>query len=94
MWFLRLAVLWAARLWLYLLVRTAGKPEDRRYADMRRRYDPGFWWKSLFIVFAFQALLAWIISLPLFGVEVHFAAIGGRSGARLGSISDTFSFDL
>lgn len=68
--------LWALRLGIYLTSRNAGKPEDRRYADMRRRHDPGFWLKSLVLVFALQAVLAWIISLPLFGAMHGDAPLG------------------
>ena len=38
---LTLAWLWALRLFVYLAARNAGRPEDRRYADMRQRHDPG-----------------------------------------------------
>lgn len=68
--------LWALRLCIYLTSRNAGKPEDRRYADMRRRHDPGFWLKSLYIVFALQAVLAWIISAPLLGAMRGDAPLG------------------
>jgi steroid 5-alpha reductase family enzyme len=43
---------------------------------MRRRHDPGFWLKSLYLVFALQAVLAWIISLPLFGAMHGDAPLG------------------
>ena len=48
-------------------VRTYGHEEDRRYQKIRRRNEPGFTWKSLYLVFGLQAVLAWIISLPLLG---------------------------
>jgi steroid 5-alpha reductase family enzyme len=57
--------LWALRLSIHITVRNVGEREDRRYQAMRRKHDPGFTWKSLYIVFGLQALLAWIISLPL-----------------------------
>lgn len=62
-----LATVWAVRLAVHLGARTFGHPEDRRYAAIRRRNEPGFAWKSLYLVFGFQALLAWVISLPLLG---------------------------
>jgi steroid 5-alpha reductase family enzyme len=68
--------IWALRLGVYLAGRNAGKPEDRRYADMRRRHDPGFWLKSLILVFALQAVLAWIVSAPLFGAMQGDASLG------------------
>jgi steroid 5-alpha reductase family enzyme len=58
---------WGVRLAVHLGLRNFGHEEDRRYAAIRRRNDPGFAWKSLYLVFGFQALLAWLISLPLLG---------------------------
>lgn len=60
-----LLVLWAVRLSAYLTWRNWGEPEDRRYSELRTKYSPGFTIKSLFIVFLLQALLAWLISIPL-----------------------------
>lgn len=68
-----LVSVWALRLAAYLGVRTFGHAEDRRYAAIRRRNEPGFALKSLYLVFGFQVLLAWVISLPLLG-----AAASGR----------------
>jgi steroid 5-alpha reductase family enzyme len=60
-----LVTLWAARLAIYIGWRNHGHGEDRRYQDIRQRNNPGFEWKSLYLVFGLQALLAWFISLPL-----------------------------
>ncbi len=62
---LTLVLLWALRLSGYILARNWGEPEDRRYQDIRKKYEPNFGLKSLAIIFWFQAFLAWIISLPL-----------------------------
>jgi steroid 5-alpha reductase family enzyme len=62
-----LVSIWGLRLALYLGRRTLGHEEDRRYQKIRRRNEPGFTWKSLYLVFGLQAVLAWIISLPLLG---------------------------
>jgi len=67
---LTLVTLWGLRLALYLGVRNFGHAEDRRYAAIRQRNEPGFTWKSVYLVFALQAGLAWIISLPLLGAIV------------------------
>ncbi|HET9694975.1 MAG TPA: DUF1295 domain-containing protein, partial [Steroidobacteraceae bacterium] len=64
---LTLVTLWGLRLAIYLGRRTFGHEEDRRYQAIRRRNDPGFTWKSLYLVFGLQAVLAWVISLPLLG---------------------------
>ena len=62
---LTLVLLWAFRLTLYITWRNWGEPEDSRYQAIRRKYEPYFALKSLGIIFVFQALLAWIISMPL-----------------------------
>ena len=60
-----LVTLWALRLAGYLTWRNWGEPEDRRYQAIRARNEPGFAWKSLYLVFGLQGLLAWIIIMPL-----------------------------
>lgn len=62
---LTLIVLWALRLSGHIIHRNWGEPEDRRYRDIRLKYEPNFALKSLGLIFWFQAGLAWIISLPL-----------------------------
>jgi steroid 5-alpha reductase family enzyme len=62
---LGLLLVWGVRLSAYLFWRNAGKGEDYRYQAMRKRQGPNFPAKSLFTVFWFQAILAWIGSLPL-----------------------------
>ena len=61
-----LVTAWSLRLAIHLALRNYGQPEDHRYRAIRNNYSPGFGWKSLFIVFGLQAVLAWLISLPLF----------------------------
>lgn len=62
---LALVALWALRLCVYLTWRNWGPHEDHRYATIRQNNQPGFWLKSLYIVFGLQVALAWIISAPL-----------------------------
>jgi len=62
-----LVTIWGLRLALYLGRRNFGHEEDRRYQKIRKRNEPGFTWKSLYLVFGLQAVLAWVISLPLLG---------------------------
>jgi steroid 5-alpha reductase family enzyme len=62
---LALLTLWALRLALHITWRNRGHGEDRRYQAIRARNQPGFQWKSLYLVFGLQAVLAWVISLPL-----------------------------
>ncbi len=60
-----LIALWAARLAIYITWRNWGEEEDRRYQAIRARNEPGFPLKSLYLVFALQAVLAWLVSAPL-----------------------------
>ena len=57
--------IWSIRLSIHITVRNHGKAEDRRYQQIRANNEPGFRFKSLYIVFGLQAVLAWIISMPL-----------------------------
>ncbi len=73
---LELVALWAVRLSLFLAVRNHGEPEDRRYQEIRANNEPNFGFKSIYIVFGLQAVLAWIIAMPLLLV----ATVGGEIG--------------
>ena len=72
---LGLLLLWALRLSLYLTWRNWGEAEDRRYREIRNKYSPQFALKSLGIIFLLQAVLAWIISLPLWPALSHSIAL-------------------
>jgi steroid 5-alpha reductase family enzyme len=71
-----LVSLWALRLSLHITLRSWGEPEDRRYQAIRARNQLGFTWKSLYLVFGLQGLLAWIISLPLLAALASTAPLG------------------
>jgi steroid 5-alpha reductase family enzyme len=75
-----LVSVWALRLSCYITWRNRGHGEDRRYQAIRTRNEPHFAWKSLYLVFLLQAVLAWIISLPLLGA-VRTPALSGALGA-------------
>lgn len=60
-----LVAAWGLRLSGYLAARNWNAPEDRRYRAIRARNEPGFAWKSLYLVFGLQAVLAWLIAAPL-----------------------------
>ena len=68
--------IWAVRLALHITWRNRGHGEDRRYQQIRRNNEPGFAYKSLYIVFGLQALLAWVISLPLLASATGNAPLG------------------
>ncbi|MDM0106180.1 DUF1295 domain-containing protein [Variovorax sp. J22R24] len=65
LWMLVLVLAWALRLSLFITWRNRGRGEDRRYREIRERNQPGFAWKSLYLVFGLQAVLAWTVSAPL-----------------------------
>lgn len=62
---LAMVLLWSVRLFSHLTWRNWGEPEDRRYRVIRKKYAPNFAFKSLFIIFIFQSVLAWVILMPL-----------------------------
>ena len=75
LWVLILVTVWGLRLSIYITARNWGHGEDRRYQAIRARNQPHFELKSLYLVFAVQALLAWIISLPLLGAILSAAPV-------------------
>jgi steroid 5-alpha reductase family enzyme len=79
LWMLALVLVWALRLSLFITLRNRGRGEDRRYRQIRERNEPGFAWKSLYLVFGLQALLGWVVSAPLL-----VGMSGGRTGGWLG----------
>ncbi|MFO7855530.1 MAG: DUF1295 domain-containing protein [Paracoccaceae bacterium] len=84
---------WGLRLGAALGARRLREPaEDPRYAELRRAWDPGFWWKSLFVVFALQALLQGLVALgALAGVLAEASAPTALAGlgvaAALGGLA-------
>jgi steroid 5-alpha reductase family enzyme len=77
---LTLAGIWALRLAAHLAVRNWNAPEDHRYQVIRARNQPGFEWKSLYLVFGLQAVLAFIVSLSLFAAVASPAALNLLDG--------------
>ena len=57
-----LVTAWGVRLAAYISERRNG--EDRRYAEMRSEHE-NFALRSLWSIFATQALIAWVITLPI-----------------------------
>lgn len=71
-----LVSLWALRLFGYITWRNWGDEEDRRYQAMREKRGKAFAWQSLFVVFLLQAVIAWLVSLPLLGAIEGSAPLG------------------
>lgn len=67
---------WALRLCIHITRRNWGEGEDRRYQAIRARNQPGFAWKSLYLVFGLQAVLGWIIAMPVFAGLSGGAPVG------------------
>ena len=63
-WMLGLVLTWALRLSIFITWRNWGHGEDRRYQQIRARNQPNFALKSLVLIFALQAVLAWVVSAP------------------------------
>jgi steroid 5-alpha reductase family enzyme len=67
-----LVTVWGLRLSIYLGWRNAGKPEDFRYQEFRKKYGENrYWWISFFQTFMLQGILMFIISLPLLGTNLN-----------------------
>jgi steroid 5-alpha reductase family enzyme len=60
-----LTTVWGLRLTAYMVWRGAGEGEDFRYREMRTRYGKRFPLISLFVVFGFQGIGLWAVSLPV-----------------------------
>jgi steroid 5-alpha reductase family enzyme len=60
-----LVTVWGLRLSVHIGRRNFGQPEDYRYAAMRRRHGERFWLVSLGTVFVLQAVIMWMVSLPV-----------------------------
>lgn len=63
---LLLVLIWGLRLSAYITIRHWGHAEDHRYRTIRANNEPGFTFKSLYLIFIFQTVIALIIALPLF----------------------------
>lgn len=89
---LALVAAWAVRLAAYLTARNWNAPEDHRYQAIRARNQPNFEWKSLYLVFGLQGLLAWIISAPLAAAVASPAPLGPLdwAGAALAAFGIVF----
>ncbi|MEJ2127848.1 MAG: DUF1295 domain-containing protein [Woeseiaceae bacterium] len=73
---LALVTVWALRLSIFITARNWGEPEDYRYQEIRANNEPNFTFKSLYIVFGLQGVLAWIIALPLLPAITSTAPLG------------------
>ena len=61
-----LVLVWGIRLAAYLTYRNWDKPEDARYLKIRKNNEPNFRYKSAYIIFGLQSVLAWTVGSILF----------------------------
>lgn len=89
---LLLLLAWAVRLCLHITVRNHGAPEDRRYQKIRANNQPNFGFKSLYLVFGLQAVLAWIVALPFMATAAGTSGFGvlDACGAALAAFGIAF----
>ncbi len=73
---LALVVAWGARLAAYITWRNWGHGEDRRYQEIRARNQQNFALRSLYLIFALQMVLAWIVSAAPLAALAGDAAFG------------------
>ena len=73
-----MVAIWGLRLSAYLAWRNLGHGEDYRYQAMRKKYGDRFPLVSLVVVFGLQALLVFVVSLPvqLAATATHPAGLG------------------
>jgi steroid 5-alpha reductase family enzyme len=64
-----LVVIWGLRLAFHIYLRSRGKPEDFRYAEMRKRWGTNAALKSFTHVFMFQGLILLTIAYPIIMVN-------------------------
>jgi steroid 5-alpha reductase family enzyme len=77
-----LVSIWGMRLSIHLTRRNWGRGEDYRYAAMRARQGARFGLMSLGTVFLLQAVLVWVIGMPLFA-GIRGEPIPGAPGILL-----------
>ena len=70
---LALVAIWAIRLAAHLYVRNRLQGEDFRYEMLRNHRGKSWWWYSYFRVFLLQAVVAWILSIPVYFAVVSLA---------------------
>lgn len=70
--------LWGLRLAVHVALRNWGRPEDFRYAAMRKRWGRAAAVKAFFFVFMLQGLILLVVSLP---ITVVFASPDRPLGA-------------
>ena len=90
---LALVLAWGVRLAAYITRRNWGHGEDRRYQEIRARNQPHFAFKSLYLIFALQMVLAWIVSMPTLAALAGDGAFGALDVAGIAIALAGFLFE-
>lgn len=91
-----LILLWGLRLSVYITIRNHGKGEDRRYQAIRARNQPNFEFKSLYLVFILQMVLATVIVQPVVPIlngaqDANLLTYAGFAIAAFGALFETIA---
>ncbi len=89
-----LILLWGLRLSVYITARNHGKGEDRRYQAIRARNQPNFEFKSLYLIFILQMVLATVIVQPVVPIlngaqDANLLTFAGFAVAAFGALFET-----
>ena len=89
-----LILLWGLRLSAYITIRNHGKGEDRRYQAIRVRNQPNFEFKSLYLIFLLQMVMATVIVLPVVPIlngaqDANLLTYAGFAIAAFGALFET-----
>ncbi len=60
-----LVTVWGVRLAVHIYLRNQGKPEDKRYVEMRQKWGSNAGWRTYLQVFLGQGLLMLLIATPV-----------------------------
>lgn len=90
---LALVALWALRLCIHITARNCGRGEDIRYQAIRANNQPHFEFKSLYIVFLLQAVLATIVSLPLLAISAGSDTLNWRDYLGIATVIFGVAFE-
>lgn len=88
-----LVTIWGLRLSIYLTWRKTRMGEDERYVRIRARYGPRFPLVSLGVVFLLQAVLAWIVSLPVQAGQISGVPLGPLDIVGVGAWAVGLTFE-
>lgn len=73
-----MVLLWGVRLSAHILQRSIGKPEDFRYAQMRKKWGSQWMIRGYLNIFLLQGIIMLLVALPI--MVTHFYNIEGTVG--------------